>query len=219
MSRTRGNFDGENTGSGPITSGALVYPEYRELRWFAPDGDLLIDQRHKARLWAAWTLIGNSQHHLTATWMESYNTGTPYGAVITNARVSRYVTNPGYLTPPANNTYYFTARDAYRTDDIHSTNLALNYSFKLNAGSTPIELFLQPEVVNVFNEDGVWNPDTTVRRLATFDPFTETPRECPQGQTDCTGYNWQKGPTFGQPLTQNDYQQARTFRFSVGVRF
>ena len=219
LSKTQGNFDGENTGSGPITSGALNYPEYLEMRWFSPDGDLAIDQRHKARLWAVWNVFSDTHHSLSASWMEAYNTGTPYGAFITNARVSRYVTNPGYLTAPTTNTYYFTARDEYRTDDIHSTNLSLNYSFKFNAGGTPVEVLLQPEVVNVFNEHGVWNPDTTVRRLATFNPYTDTPRECPQGQSDCTGYNWQKGPNFGQPLTQDSYQQARTFRFSVGFRF
>lgn len=219
LSKAKGNFDGENTGSGPITSAALNYPEYLQMRWFSPDGNLAIDQRHKVRLWGVFNIFDTSHHSLSASWTESYNTGTPYGALITNARVSRYVTNPGYLTPPTTNTYYFTARDAYRTDNIHSTDLALNYSFKINAGGTPVEVLLQPEVVNVFNEHGVWNPDTTVRRLATFNPYTETPTECPQGQTDCTGYNWQKGPTFGQPLTQADYQQPRTFRFSVGFRF
>ena len=219
LSKTQGNFDGENTGSGPITSGALNYPEYLEMEWYSPDGDLAIDQRHKARLWAVWNIFGNSRHSLSASWMEAYNTGTPYGAFITNARVAAYVTNPGYLTPPTTNTYYFTARDAYRTDDIHASGLSLNYSFKFNAGSTPLEVILQPEVVNLWNEHGVWNPDTTVRRLSTFNPYTDTPRECPQGETNCTGYNWQKGATFGQPLTQNDYQQPRTFRFAVGFRF
>ncbi|MEW6335926.1 MAG: TonB-dependent receptor [Acidobacteriota bacterium] len=219
LSKTQGNFDGENTGSGPITSGAKVYPEYLDMDWYAPEGDLLIDQRHKVRLWALFTLLNTSHHSLNLTWQENYNTGTPYGAFITNARVGAYVQNPGYLTPPTTQTYYFTARDAYRTDDIHSTNLALNYAFKFNAGSTPIELFLQPEVINVFNEHGVWNPNTTVRRLAAFNPFTDTPTECPQGQASCTGYNWQKGPSFGQAVTANDYQQPMTFRFSVGFRF
>ena len=65
-----------------------------------------------------------------------------------------------------------------------------------------------PEMLNVFNEQGVWNPDTTVRRLSTFNPFTATPRECPQGQTNCTGYNWQKGPNFGKPVAQGGLPAA-----------
>jgi hypothetical protein len=33
------------------------------------------------------------------------------------------------------------------------------------------------------------------------------------------GAHWQKGPNFGKPNSEGDYQQARTFRFSVGLRF
>jgi outer membrane receptor protein involved in Fe transport len=219
LSRTHGNWDGENSGSGPITSGVLTYPEYLDVKWFAPEGDLLTDQRHKVRLWGVWTVLSTKHHSLTASVMENVNTGTPYGALITNVRVGPYVQNPGYLTPPTTNTYYFTARDAYRTDTITSTGISLNYSFKMQMGTTALEVFLIPEMLNVFNEQGVWNPDTTVRRLSTFNPFTSTPRECPQGQTNCTGYNWQKGPNFGKPVAKEDYQQPRTFRLSVGVRF
>ena len=46
--------------------------------------------------------------------------------------------------------------------------------------------------------------------LKPFNPFTETPVE---------GVHWRKGPNFGQPDSEGDFQQARTFRFSVGVRF
>ena len=78
------------------------------------------------------------------------------------------------------------------------------------------EIFLQPEVLNVFNESAVTNPSTTTYSarndgsLQTFNPFTETPVE---------GVHWRKGDNFGQPLSENDYQQPRTFRFSVGIRF
>jgi outer membrane receptor protein involved in Fe transport len=219
LSRTRGNWDGENSGSGPITSGVLNYPEYLDLSWYAPVGDLLTDQRHKLRVWGTWTVLATKHHSLTLSAIESLNTGTPYGAYITNARVSPYVTNPGYLTPPTTNTYYFTARDAFRTDTITSTNVSLNYSFRMPFGNTSIEVFVLPEMLNVFNEHGVWNPDTTIFRRSTFNPFTDTPTECPQGQADCTGYNWQKGPNFGHPVAKEDYQQPRTFRISFGIRF
>jgi outer membrane receptor protein involved in Fe transport len=219
LSRTHGNWDGENSGSGPITSAILTYPEYLDVRWYAPEGDLSTDQRHKLRLWAVWTLLSSKRHSLTASLMQNMNTGTPYGALITNVRVSPYVTNPGYLTPPTTNTYYFTARDAYRTDTITSTNLSFNYSFRVPLGGNSIEVFVLPEMLNVFNERGVWSPDTTVFRRSTFNPFTDTPTECPQGQADCTGFNWQKGPNFGHATAKESYQQPRTFRISVGVRF
>jgi len=53
----------------------------------------------------------------------------------------------------------------------------------------------------------------------TFNPFTETPQECPQGQSNCAGYHWQKGPNFGKPTTAGSYQTPRTFLVSLGVRF
>jgi hypothetical protein len=77
-------------------------------------------------------------------------------------------------------------------------------------------MFIQPEVINVFNESAVVDPNTrtlTARNdgsLETFNPFTETPVE---------GVHWRRGDSFGQPLSEDDYQQPRTFRFSVGIRF
>ena len=50
LSHTWGNFEGENVGSGPVTSAAYSFPEYNRRRNF-PDGDLQIDQRHRSRLW------------------------------------------------------------------------------------------------------------------------------------------------------------------------
>ena len=43
-----------------------------------------------------------------------------------------------------------------------------------------------------------------------FNPFTTTPVEA---------VNWAKGDDFGEPTNADDFQLARTFRFSVGFRF
>jgi hypothetical protein len=50
LSQLRGNVNGENIGSGPITSDVLSYPEYFQMPWSFPVGDLAADQRHRARL-------------------------------------------------------------------------------------------------------------------------------------------------------------------------
>ena len=59
--------------------------------------------------------------------------------------------------------------------------------------------------------------------LLAFNPFTDTPIECPQGNTpaQCTALkaNWQKGPDFGKPTSANSYQAARTYAVSFGARF
>ena len=53
LSRLWGNVDGETGLLGGISTDAAMayqYPEYREARWNYPDGNLLADQRHRARL-------------------------------------------------------------------------------------------------------------------------------------------------------------------------
>jgi hypothetical protein len=59
------------------------------------------------------------------------------------------------------------------------------------------------------------------RYLNWFDPFTETPKECPQGTTcnQADGFNWQKGPNFGKAVQPTDYQTPHTFLVNVGLRF
>jgi hypothetical protein len=45
---------------------------------------------------------------------------------------------------------------------------------------------------------------------APFDPFNETP---------VRGVNFEYGPDFGQATAEEDYQEPRTFRVSLGIRF
>lgn len=227
-SHAYGNYEGETANSGPVanTANADYYPEYQEQRWSNPSGDLSVDQRHRARIFAVWDLVNTRHHKLSVSAMESFFSGRPYEA-IGSIRPYNYVTNPGYETPPQTLTYYFSKRGAYRTDDITRTDLSLNYSFKVPALGG-VELFIEPEVTNLFNEQGADMVDTTVLTrynqaavFARFNPFTDTPREAPQGSspTLADGYHWQKGPNFGRPVQVTDYQTPRTFTLSFGVRF
>ncbi len=241
-SHLRGNYVGENLGSGPIAPTDLQYPEYHRESWFNPDGDLPQDQRHRARVWAVWDILKGAHHQLSASLLQSFDSGTPYGALSSSGiPISDYVVNPPpYASPPATVNYYFTARDAYRTDDVLSTDIALNYSFKVPALGTGLEFFVAPRVTNVFNQHGVIAVNTTVytaanpgKGLSPFDPFTANPVECPQGapasQCQTMGANWQLGPNFGKPMAattgstypypNGDYQMPRTFVVSLGVRF
>lgn len=213
-SNTEGNFLGESTNSGPISVLAESYPQYREARWNYPKGDLRVDQRHTVRAWASWDVIDSERHDLSISWLENFFSGQPYGA---SAEIDPrpFVDNPGFANPPADVLYYFTDRDAFHSDDIHRTDVALNYSFSFNAFGRDLEIFIQPEVINLFGEEGVIDPqglDTNegVRVLESFNPFTETPIE---------GVHWEKRSTFGQALNEEDFQEPRIFRFSVGFRF
>jgi len=200
-----GTLVGETGGSGPVPAGFENYPEYIDVKWNSPRGSLGQDQRHRVRL------VGTYDFRLgpvgiTPGIVQSWDTGTPYGA---NAavHVRSYVTNPGYVTPPANSTYWFTARDAYRTDDVFRTDLSLN----LSANIGPVEIFVQPQVLNLFNGDAVTAPNTSVTaNIVRFNPFTEKPVE---------GVNWAKGSNFGKATSAAAYQIPRRWFVSMGVRF
>ena len=222
-SHTYGNFVGETGGSGPVSSGLQQYPELKQLSWTAPTGDLSQDERHKVRLYATYDLpVPKAAGSLAFSVLHQYDSGTPYAAIgqvrycTTAGAVCNWATNPGYAQPPTGNsspTYFYSARDAFRTDNINRTDIALNYSKSIG----PVEIFLRPDVLNIFNNQGVVAVNTTVRSRVNggstykdFNPLTTTPVE---------GVNWAKGPNFGKPTSPAGYQLARTFRATLGVRF
>jgi hypothetical protein len=223
-SRLVGNVIGEDTGSGPLVGGNAERPEYRQERWNYPMGYLPQDSRHRAKIWGSYdftTPVGL----FNVSVLQSYDAGTAT-SVDGSIDPSPYVTNPGYVSALTSATYYFGGRGTLKTDNITRTDFALNYKLRVGA----IEVFFQPEIIHLFNEQGVTAFDEEVLTnldsgsgLLPFNPFTTDPIECPQGNTaaQCTamGAHFQRGPNFGKPNSEGDYQTPRTFRFSVGVRF
>lgn len=226
-SRLVGNVTGEDTGSGPLVGVAGEYPEYRGESWNYPMGYLTGDQRHRARLWAIYDLptpVGT----FALTLLQHFDSGTRTS--VDGLIDSRpYVTNPGYIAGnlPTTVSYFFGGRGNLKTDDITRTDVSINYNVRL---FKTLELFIQPEVLNLFNERGVQSYDEEVLTaaddddtFAPFNPFTDAPIECPQGASaaECRqlGANFQRGPNFGKPDSEGDYQTPRTFRVSVGIRF
>lgn len=211
LSELEGNFQGETTASGAVSSSILEYPQYKDLRWNAPIGRLGSDQTWKARLWGAYDIFRTAHHRLAVTLLQRFDSGRPFGAD-GNIDTRPFVDNPGFVTPPPEVTYFFTDRDAFETDDITRTDLSLNYSFTIRGW----EIFVQPELLNAFNEDSVTDINDTVLTaqndpsLQAFNPFTDTPIE---------GVHWAKGPDFGEPLNEGDLQDTRNWRISVGFRF
>ena len=137
-----------------------------------------------------------------------------------------------YANRPTSVTYFFSDRGQFRWDDILATDVALNYELPIrNFG-----FFAKGEVRNAFNHKAVLSGSTTVNTntqnssLAPFNPFTDTPKQCPTGTAaaDCKamGANYQFASNFGQAVgtpttfTQNgNYQLPRTYLFSAGFRF
>ena len=153
----------------------------------------------------------------------------PYGAVgLVNS--APFVTGaPNYATPPTSVGYYFTARDAFRTNTIQRTDLALNFATKIGG---LVEIFVQPQVLNVLNNKGLRGVNTNVltsvnaARFQPFNPFTQTPVQGarpPAGGTATTNWDYARNPdgslAFGTARNALDYQLPRTFTIAAGVRF
>ncbi|HUP61016.1 MAG TPA: TonB-dependent receptor [Thermoanaerobaculia bacterium] len=219
----KGNDSPEGDGTAAVRNAfGYVYPEYLNYENRNPKGYLFGDQRHRARVWAGYD-VPFPMGKLNATVIQSYDSGRAFSAVgSVNAGASSpgAPANPGYLLTGLGTVhdYYFSERGAFRTEEAHATDLALNYSLPIRM----VELFVQGQVLNVFNNDAVnniWlgNMNFTVETnrsggagLVAFDPRTTTPVE---------GTHYRLGPSFGKENNQDAFQQARTYRFGVGLRF
>jgi hypothetical protein len=203
-----------------VTSGVNNYPEYNSVGYY-DDGKLGIDQTHKFRAWLSWDFISTSRWNMNVSWLENYWSGSPYGATGTTLAGGGYdwwFEDPGYLSPPLWNSYRFAPRDAYLYDDVHRSDIALNFSFFVGKS---VEIFLQPEVLNVFNESAVTDVNTKINTRSYgcsssvcqyFNPFDAS-------YTPVEGLDYEFSETFGEPENDGDFQDPRIIRFSVGIRF
>jgi hypothetical protein len=169
LSHAYGNFEGETGPNGPVSAAFLQYPEYKQASWNYPEGDLQIDQRHRARIWVDYGLP--MVQGLSVSALQTLETGTPYGASnIINTSANGvdprpYVTNTfGYLTPPTGSTttYFYTARDAFRLEGQKRTDLAINYNYGIGPGARKIDLFMQAQIINVFGQEQLCGCGSTV---------------------------------------------------------
>ena len=226
-SKLRGNIEQGTQGiPSADASGIDWYPEYSQYAQFKPMGWLTNDMRHVANLWLGYDL-STERTHINVSALQRYHSGRNYSAVA-QIQVRNLIPNPGYEFLPNALPYYLQERGSLRLDDITSTGIALNAARRFG----PVELFGQFDVTNVFNEDGIEHPsvDTLIftnlrdRNLATFNPVTTTPIECPPGvassSPQCRGIaHYRYSPTFGQPTSPFAYQQPRTYSVAFGAKF
>lgn len=206
-SETTGNILGEQFNGAATWDNILTYPEYNSFERHRPVGPLSNDQTHKLRAWIGWDVPLGKFGALNLSLLERFDSGRPYQAAA-GIPVQQYVEcHPcGYANPPPIRQYFFSDRGEYRWEDATATDIAINYEVPVSR----INLFVQSEVLNVFDEQAQIGGYNFVLRGAPFNPFTETPVE---------GVHWVKPALFGQPSGPGSYQQPRTFRFSLGIRF
>ena len=207
-SKLQGNDDEEDSGAGPRNLPlALWYPELVGYPQRRPFGYLRQDERNRLRLWAEYQF-----RSLSGMIVQRLDSGRPYSAII-SLNAGNILPKDGYsLTQLTQTPYYIGGRrGAYRTDDVYSTDLALQYDLPVRGA----RLFVKADVLNLLNHSAVLAPNTTVKDarsgLSLFNPFTETP---------VAGVHYQIDPTiFGQPSGPDSYQTPRTFQIALGARF
>lgn len=219
-SRLTGNADDARVGVNALTPGALAYPEYFEPSWHLPSGRLADDVPHLFRIWAHSELMANDKlGMLIVTAVFNRESGRPYGAVAPVA-VTGFVSNPGYMQPPAALDYYFTDRDAFRTDPLKRTDIGLSWRRSL-FGTVHGDVFVNLHILNVFGATQLLNPQQYVvtrtaytdATLQPFNPFTGTPVRDVNWTFDDSGVRPDESRP-GVPTTL-----GRTWLVTLGVRF
>jgi hypothetical protein len=213
-SKLRGNAEMENTGSGPVSEGGWIfqYPEFQGFPQNRPTGYLSSDQRHKLRAWGGMDFGLGPVGVLNISVLQRFDSGTPYslaGSIAARRDPATGTDRLPYVraTPVNTVTYFFSDRGAFRWDDIHATDVALNYRFPFRQ----FQLFFEGDIINAFDNQGQIGGNVAVSRTATaFNPFTETPVE---------DVHYTRALGFGDARSAADYQLPRTYRLSFGARF
>lgn len=223
-SELEGNADSETSNNATITlTSAESLPEYIRQDFNNPTRSLNGDVRHRAILYATWDLptpVGNFNLSL----LERYNSGFPYYAAGTISLSQ--IANPGYVTPPTTATYFFDEGE-FRTEDLTRTDIAVNYSLPIRG----VNLFVQADVLNVFDEDAIDDPQGLNQTVLTS--RNSTCRQGTNGPTPgarCLAFNpittqavkgvhYQLHPNFGTPTSAGAYQLPLTYQVSLGLRF
>lgn len=179
---------------------ALYYPDYLGYANRYPEGYLVGDQTHRARVWAGYdlpTFVGNFNLSL----LQTFYSGQAYSAIGAinaqtfpgaPARCTDTVTTNclnytlSQIGTAAN--YYFSDRGEFRTDDWNATDLALNYTLPIFG---KFQFFAQAELLNAFGNDAII--DLSGNRI---DTTVRTARTHPTGTPTATN------PTNGSGLTQ-----------------
>ncbi len=215
LSWQRGNFTGEDEGSGPIRFAGSDQPEYRGESWSFPTGYNPGDQRHKLRAWGNYRLpLPEGPGRFDLGLVQRYDSSDASSADGT-IDPRNYVVNPGYQAVPSTVTYYFGPRGDQRYDGVWRTDLSLLWSLPLQSLGRS-QLFFRGVLTNLFNQSAQLAGNETILTRTNdssyqlFDPFTTQPVQ---------GVHWDYGPIYGQPTGTGDYQSPREFSFSVGIRF
>jgi hypothetical protein len=217
MLKYEGNYEGEAANQPANAPGINSYPEMLDPNRNAPIGRLLGFQRHKLRLLTNYNLpthFGNFGFGM----VYRFDSGTPYsflqrGFPLTDIQNSH---DPGYATPPTSQNLYFGSRGSQTFPSQSRFDVALNYDIPLVKTLSP---WIKATVLNVFNTDYRTGFNTGI--VPCDGSSGSVAAGCTSAPVDANGLptTFVKGSSFGAARAVSDYQQARRFLLSAGIRF
>ena len=218
MLKYEGNYEGENTNQPANAPGIDSYPEILVPDRNNPVGNLNGFQRHKLRVLTNYNLptrFGNFGFGMVYL----FDSGTPYSFLQTGVPLTAIQTanDPGYASPPTNQVVYFGERGSQIFPSQSRFDLALNYDIPVFKELSP---WVKATLLNVFNTHYRTAFDTSIVPC-TLDQDGNAPAGCTGTPLDSHGLptTFVKSSSFGNARSAADYQQARRFFVSAGIRF
>jgi hypothetical protein len=217
MIKYEGNYEGEATNQPANAPGIDSYPELIDPNRSFAFGRLAGYQQHKLRLLTNYNLpthFGNFGFGM----VYRFDSGVPYsdlarGYPVTDIQKSH---DPGYATPPQSQNLYFGERGANIFPSQSRFDLAFNYDIPVFKVVSP---WLKATVLNIFNTHYRTGFDTGI--VPCNGSSAATAAGCTGAPLDSNGLptTFVKGSSFGSARSKTDYQQAREFLLSAGIRF
>jgi hypothetical protein len=212
--RNEGNFEGEAANNPAIPSLIGDYPELYVADRSFPMGRLDDFQRHKVRVWAAYSLDMQRAGRLDLSPMYRYNSGRTFSYVAPAVpfTAAQLANDPGYAFAPTSQPLFFGQRGDGQFQGYALVDFAATWSMPVARSLRP---WVKLEVLNAFNNQKLISWDTTVTADA-------------NGPKDANGLplNYMKGPLFGKATRNADYPRpragldgGRTYFVSLGLRF
>ena len=210
-----GNYEGEGVNQPAITPGLGSYPEILVPARNNPVGRMNGYQKHKVRLLTHYNMP-TSFGNFGLGMVYRFDSGTPYSFVANGQPISdvQAARDPGYATPPTSQSIYFGERGSQIFPSRSAFDLALNYDIPVFKTISP---WVKATVTNVFN--------TAYRTgFATGIVPCYTPDQAGCGgeaplDADGLPTTFRLASSFGQGRSNADFQTARRFILSAGVRF
>jgi hypothetical protein len=201
-----GNYEGE-AGQTIGGSGIGDFPELFDPARNFPRGRLDEFQRDLIRVWTTYALELGRAGDLGLGLLVNYNSPTTYSLAAQNVPLTaeQLARNPGYASPPFNQTLFFGERGSEEFRGFTTVNASATYSLPV---LTRFEPWIKLDVRNLLNDDTQIGWNTTV--VPNFD-----------GPLDELGLptTFTRGSNFGNPRNNADFVTPREFRLSAGIRF